>query len=79
MSYTEVKDVTSSAVGLEEEGSLFDVTIDGYERIRDKAESLIEQTIRYSLPTIFKQYLAKPQWATIGDVPSSSMQISPAV
>jgi RAD50-interacting protein 1 len=75
MTYTEVKDVTSGAVGSEEEGSLFDVTIDNYERIRNKAESLIEQAIKYSFPTIFKQYLTKPQWTTIGDVPSSGKQL----
>ena len=77
MSYTEVKDVTSEAVGSEEEGSLFDVTIDGYERVRGRAESLIEQSIKYSLPTIFKQYLTKPQWTTIGDIPSSRLPIHP--
>lgn len=72
MSYTEVKDVTSDAVGSEEEGSLFDVTIDNYERVKSRAEALIEQSIKYSFPTTFKQYLTKPQWTTIGDVPKSS-------
>lgn len=73
MTYTEVKDVTSNAVGSDSEGSLFDVTIENYERIRDKAANLIEQAIRYSFPTTFKQYLSKPQWATIGEVPARSM------
>lgn len=72
MTYTEVKDVTSQSVGSDSEGSLFDVTIDNYEHIRDKAESLIEQAIKYSFPTTFKQYVTKAQWTTIGDVPNPS-------
>lgn len=70
MSYTEVKDVTSNAVGSEESGSLFDVTIENYERIMNKAESLLQEAVKYSFPTTFKQYLTKSQWTTIGELPS---------
>ncbi|KAF4630599.1 hypothetical protein G7Y89_g7538 [Cudoniella acicularis] len=67
MTYTEVKDSTSVAVGSKDEGSVFDVTIDGYERLKKRAESLIQQAISYAFPGQFKQYFSKPQWTTVGD------------
>ncbi len=73
MSYTEVKDATSDAVGSEEEGSVFDKTIESYLNLRTKAEELIVSSLRKSFPTNFKQYITKPQWTTIGDLPQSSM------
>jgi len=79
MTYTEVKDVTSDAVGSQDTGSVFDVTIHGFERIRDKAESLIIQAIKYDFPTSFKQYLTKPQWTTIGDVSQVSKSLDSTV
>ncbi|KAE8445591.1 hypothetical protein EG329_013224 [Mollisiaceae sp. DMI_Dod_QoI] len=72
MSYTEVKDATSDAVGSEEEGSVFDKTIESYLNLRTKAEELIVSSLRKSFPTNFKQYITKPQWTTIGDLPQSS-------
>jgi len=69
MSYTEVKDVTSNAVGSDTDGSLWDVTIENYERVRQKAEMLLLQAVQYSFPTTFKQYINKPQWTTIGEFP----------
>lgn len=72
MTYAEVKDVTSTAVGSEDDGSLFDVTIANYVDIRDKAEAAIVQAIRSSFPVIFRQYINKAQWTTIGDVPTPS-------
>jgi hypothetical protein len=67
MSYTEVKDATSDAVGSEEEGSVFDKTIETYNSLRSKAEELIISSLRRSFPVNFKQYISKPQWTTIGD------------
>lgn len=72
MSYTEVKDATSDAVGSEEEGSVFDKTIETYQNLRSKAGELIISSLKKSFPTSFKQYLTKPQWTTIGDLPQSS-------
>ncbi|CZR64216.1 related to Rad50-interacting protein 1 [Phialocephala subalpina] len=72
MSYNEVRDATSDAVGSEEEGSLFDKTIESYLALRNKAEELIISSLRRSFPTNFKQYMSKPQWTTIGDLPQSS-------
>lgn len=71
MSYTEVKDCTSGAIGSEDEGSIFDVTIQGYERLTKRAESLIIQSIKYTFPNSFRAYLTKPEWTTIGDDTSS--------
>ncbi|RDL31891.1 RINT-1 family protein-like protein [Venustampulla echinocandica] len=80
MSYTEVKDCTSVAVGSQDEGSVFDVTIENYERLRNKAEKLLTQAISHAFPSIFKLYLSKPQWTTIGDEPtadSSLLMVTP--
>jgi hypothetical protein len=72
MTYNEVKDCTSDAVGSEEEGSVFDVTILGFENIRKRSESLLIQAIKYNFPASFRQYLTKPQWTTIADIQASS-------
>lgn len=73
MSYSEVKDATSDAVGSEEEGSVFDKTIETYSSLRSKAEGLIISSLRKSFSANFKQYMSKPQWTTIGEVPQSSL------
>lgn len=71
MTYNEVKDCTSGAVGSENEGSVFDVTIESYERVKKRAESLITQAISHAFPTQFREYLRKPQWTTVGDESTS--------
>lgn len=71
MSYNEVRDSTSDAMGSELEGAVFDKTIDSFEKLRQMAESYITQAIKYSFPVSFKQYITKPQWCTIGDASSS--------
>jgi hypothetical protein len=72
MSYNEVKDCTSNAVGSEEEGSVFDHIIEIYTKLRQRSESLIIQAVKYSFPATFRQYITKPQWTTIGELPVSS-------
>ncbi|KAG4437008.1 hypothetical protein IFR05_007512 [Cadophora sp. M221] len=72
MSYNEVRDSTSDAMGSELEGAVFDKTIESFEKLRQMAESYITQAIKYSFPVSFKQYITKPQWCTIGDASSSS-------
>ncbi|TAQ87617.1 hypothetical protein B7494_g4067 [Chlorociboria aeruginascens] len=67
LSYAEVKDCTSDAVGSGEEGSVFDVTIKGFTAIRNRAEEYIIQAIKSALPASFRSYLTKPQWTTVGD------------
>ncbi|CAG8972621.1 hypothetical protein HYALB_00005390 [Hymenoscyphus albidus] len=66
MTYGEVKDCTSNAVGSEEEGSVFDVTINNFERLQKKSESLLIEAVKYSFQTSFRQYFSKPQWTTVG-------------
>jgi len=72
MSYNEVRDSTSDAMGSESEGAVFDKTIESYEKLRQMAESYITQAVKYSFPVSFKHYITKPQWCTIGDASSSS-------
>jgi hypothetical protein len=72
MTHNEVKDCTSDAVGSEEEGSVFDVTILGFEKVRKRSESLLIQAIKYDFPATFRQYLTKPQWQTIADIQAAS-------
>ncbi|CZT42701.1 related to Rad50-interacting protein 1 [Rhynchosporium secalis] len=72
MSYKEVRDSTSDAMGSESEGAVFDKTIESFEKLRETAEAYITQAIKYSFPVSFKQYITKPQWCTIGDASPSS-------
>lgn len=66
---SEVIKCMSKSVVSESDGSLFDTTIEAYERQRDKAESLITQAIKYDLPQLFRPYLTKSQWTIVGEVP----------
>jgi hypothetical protein len=72
MTYTEVKDCTSEAVGSQDEGSVFDVAIKDFENLRNKAESLITNALKYKFPANFSHYISKPEWQTIDDAPLSS-------
>lgn len=69
MSYKEVKGATSEAVGSDDEGSVWDVTISGFHGLRDRTEALIIQAVKLSLPASFRSYFSKPQWTTVGDEP----------
>lgn len=79
MSYADVKNSTSSAVGSEQEGAVFDETSEAYRRLRSTAEKLMVEDITYSLPRLFKNYFQKPQWLTIdadsGDEGKATSQI----
>lgn len=70
MTYTEVKESTSDAVGSEDDGSVFDVTIASFERLRNRAEALLVQAIKSPFPTTFRPYITKTQWwMTVGEAP----------
>jgi hypothetical protein len=75
MTYTEVKDCTSEAVGSQDEGSVFDVAINDFENLKNKAENLITGALKYKFPANFSQYLSKPEWQTIDDAPFYSKLI----
>ena len=72
MSYKDVKGATSAAVGSDDEGSVWDVTINGFQGLRDRAEVLIIQAVKSNLPISFRNYFSKPQWTTVGDEPDLS-------
>jgi hypothetical protein len=76
MSYTEVKDSTSSAVGSEAEGSVFDVTITGYGRLRTRAEDFMIQAIKSNHSISFRHYFTRAQWTTVGD-DSTAVGVTP--
>jgi hypothetical protein len=58
-------------------GGLWDETIGGYTRIRDRAAKLLLQALNYSYPALLKQYLQKAQWMTVGEEDDPALSISP--
>lgn len=54
---------------------MFDVTLDGFRDIRQKAEDLLQQAIKYAFPTALRPYLSKSQWMTVGE-PLDSRSLS---
>lgn len=62
MSYQDVKDSTSSAVGSDKDGAVFDETTEAYIRLRSEAERLITEDIVSSVPKLFRNYTQKPAW-----------------
>ncbi|ESZ96772.1 hypothetical protein SBOR_2842 [Sclerotinia borealis F-4128] len=58
------------------EGSIFDTTIHGFQKIRDNAGDLLQQAIRYTFPVAFRPYLTQAQWTTIGQDPQSTYYTS---
>jgi len=74
MTYTTVKESTSTAVGSDADGSVFDMTIQGFSRLQSRALDFLMQAPKYSFPQAFKPYLSTPQWTTVGDeVPNPSI------
>lgn len=65
MSYEDVKSSTSTAVGSEEEGGLFDETIASYVLRRDHAERLISEALKYAITPALRPYIQKPNWLTV--------------
>jgi hypothetical protein len=79
MSYTEVKDSTSTAVGSDAEGSVFDVTIAGFGHLRNRAEDFVLQALNYDFSGSFKHYFTRSQWTTVGDevAPATVLSVTP--
>jgi hypothetical protein len=67
MSYSDVKEATSNAVGSDDEGSVFDMTIENFTRLQSRALELLIQALKYQFPQNFKLYLTTPLWTTVGD------------
>jgi hypothetical protein len=76
MSYAEVKDATSAAMGSETAGSVFDATVKGYSSLRNRAEDLMSQAIKYNHSISFRHYLTRAQWTTVGD-DSTTVGVTP--
>lgn len=79
MTYTTVKESTSTAMGSDAEGSVFDVTIEGFTRLQKRALEFLIQAPKSGFQHNMRQYLSTPQWTTVGeDVPNShALAITP--
>lgn len=68
MSYEEVKDRTSNAVGSEnDDGVLFDETIAAYASRRKSAQDFLVSALAKSHQDAFKAYCTRVQWTTISE------------
>ena len=67
MSYIDVKKSTSTSLGSDEEGSVFDETISAYKKRRDHSERLMVEAIKYAFPSTLRPYFNKPQWLTVDE------------
>ena len=78
MSYEEVKDRTSAAVGSgDEDGVLFDETIAAYSQRRKTAGEFLVTTLTDSHQRAFKAYVTRTHWTTINDESSTGEFSSP--
>ncbi|KAG9243861.1 RINT-1 family protein-like protein [Calycina marina] len=78
MSYNEVKEAMSESLGTEDGlGSVFDALTSSYkERLLEPSADLLVQAFRNSFPILFRPYVDKAQWTTVGDVDESAIAIS---
>lgn len=68
MSYEDVKDRTSTAVGQDnEDGALFDETVAAYSMRRKAAEELLVGALAESHGKAFRAYTTRVQWTTVGE------------
>jgi hypothetical protein len=74
MSFNEVKDATSDSLGTDsdEAGSIFDKLIASYKKeLLEPVTELLIDAFKYNFPTIFRPYISRAQWTTVGDVDDS--------
>lgn len=76
MSFADVKSSTSTSMGSDEDGGLFDETITAYKARRKHAKNLIVEAIKYAFPTSLRSYINKPQWLTIAEDSEAGMSTS---
>ncbi|KAK8013360.1 hypothetical protein PG991_008953 [Apiospora marii] len=74
MSYDHVKGRTSSEIGSEGDGSIFDETIKFYSKRRESAQKFLKVALVESHQTAFRPYLTKPQWSIV----SSEASVDPS-
>ncbi|OLN96056.1 RAD50-interacting protein 1 [Colletotrichum chlorophyti] len=82
MSYEEVKDRTSAAVGSDaDDGVLFDETIAAYSLRRKTAQDFLVNALADSHYKAFRAYVTRTQWATISDgdpeIDSAQLTVTP--
>jgi hypothetical protein len=63
--YDDIKKSTSSAVGTNEDGALFDETKKAFSAIRDRSENHLIEALKYPLLNSLRPYFHKPQWLTV--------------
>jgi hypothetical protein len=78
MTYSEVKNTTSSAVGSELDGGLFDETILAYRKLHADAQQRIVNAVKYALPATMRNYINKPNWLSLdaSQVDDAAMSIT---
>lgn len=74
MSYDHVKGRTSSEIGSEGDGSIFDETIKFYSKRRESAQKFLKEALVESHQTAFRPYLSKPQWSIVSSEASGKLQ-----
>lgn len=67
MTYDDVRGRTSSSVGAEEDGGLFDETISAYGMRRKAAQDLLVRALDGAHSKALRGYVNRVQWTTIGD------------
>lgn len=69
MSFDEVKEKTSSAIGeTHENGAIFDEMIAAYSRRRDAAQNLLIIALENSHNSCFRNYTINAKFTTVGDM-----------
>jgi RAD50-interacting protein 1 len=65
LSYDQVKGRTSTEIGSDGDGTIFDETIRSYSKRREGARVLLKSALVNSHQTVFRPYLSKPQWSIV--------------
>lgn len=73
MSVAEVRESISNSLGTNNElGSVFDASILSYkERLLEPSSELLVQAFKYSFSPLFRPYITRAQWTTVGEVDDS--------
>ena len=73
MSFAEVKESMSDTLGTNDNlGSVFDASITSYkERLLEPSAELLVQAFKYNFSPLFRPYVTRAQWTTVGEVDDS--------
>ena len=78
MSVTEVAERTSSNVGTEESGALFDETASAYRHLRVRTEEVMQENLSYDIRESLRPYGRLGTWSSIVPDPQSVSSMSPS-